>query len=135
MIQPLWMLVANHSTNIVICLLFLEYYYVIRMVGVKQIPSFLLSYKRVKKVSFPPLGGLGNLNLPWMGWGIWTRTVKSFLQNRHVLFFSMEVFKGMKFSKVQMLEELSGGQEGCWNFKLIEAWLRTLKRRLSQLKF
>ena len=67
MIQPLWMLVANHSTNIVICLLVLEYYYVIRMVGVKQIPSFLLSYKRVKKVSFPPLGGLGNLNLPWMG--------------------------------------------------------------------
>ena len=47
----------------------------------------------------------------------------------------MEVFKGMKFSKVQMLEELSGGQEGCGNFKLIEALLRTLKRRFSQLKF
>ena len=25
--------------------------------------------------------------------------------------------------------------EGCWNFKLIKALLRTLKRRLSQLKF
>ena len=134
MIQPLWMLVSNHSTNIVICLLVLECYYVIRLVGIKQIPSFLLSYNRLK-VSFSPLGGLGNLNLAWMGWGIWTRTVKSFQQNRHVLFFSMEVFKGMKFSKVQMLEELSGGQEGCWNFKLIKALLRTLKRRFSQLKF
>ena len=50
-------------------------------------------------------------------------------------FFSMKVFKSMRFSKVQMLEELSGGQEGCGNFKLIEALLRTLKRRLSQLKF
>ena len=61
MIQPLWMLVANHSTNIVICLLVLEYYYVIRMVGVKQIPSFLLSYNRLKRFLF----------LPWEGWGIW----------------------------------------------------------------
>ena len=49
------------------------------------------------------------MNLAWMGWGIWTRTVKSFLQNRRVLFFSMKVFKSMKFSKVQMLKELSGG--------------------------
>ena len=25
--------------------------------------------------------GMGDLNLPWVGWGIWTRTVKSFQQN------------------------------------------------------
>ena len=48
------------------------------------------------------------MNLAWMEWGIWTRTVKSFQQNRHVLFFSMKVFQGMKFSKVLMLEELLG---------------------------
>ena len=109
--DPASMDVIGQALHKYICLLVLECYYVIRLVGIKQIPSFLLSYNRLK-VSFSPLGGLGNLNLAWMGWGIWTRTVKSFLQNRHVLFFSMEVFKGMKFSKVQMLEELSGGAGG-----------------------
>ena len=61
MIQPLWMLVAKHSTNIEICLLVLECYYVIRLVGIKQIPSFLLSHNRPKMFLF----------LPWEGWGIW----------------------------------------------------------------
>ena len=84
--------VSGQPLHKYICLLVLECYYVIRLVGIKQIPSFLLSYNRLK--------------------GIWARTVKSFQQNRNVLFFSMEVFKGMKFSKVQMLEELSGGGGG-----------------------
>ena len=51
---------------IVICLLVLECYYVIRLVGIKQIPSFLLSHNRLKGFFFSP-GGLRNLNLAWMG--------------------------------------------------------------------
>ena len=135
MIQPLWMLVANHSTNIVICLLVLEYYYVIRMVGVKQIPSFLLSYNRLKRFLF----------LPWEGWGIWMFPGwgEEFEPELSSLSWKIDMFyflvwrclKVWSFQKCKCLRSCQGGQEGSWNFKLIEALLRTLKRRLSQLKF
>ena len=77
----LWGLVCNHlitflndpirPKNVVICLLVLECYYVIRLVGIKQIPSFLLSYNRLKRLFFSPgrvgkfdscLDGVRNLN-------------------------------------------------------------------------
>ena len=77
----LWGLVCNHlitflndpihPKNVVICLLVLECYYVIRLVGIKQIPSVLLSYNRLKRFFFSPgrvgkfdscLDGVRNLN-------------------------------------------------------------------------
>ena len=53
--------VSGQPLHKYICLLVLECYYVIRLVGIKQIPSFLLSYNRLKRFLF----------LPWEGWGIW----------------------------------------------------------------
>ena len=76
--DPASMDVSGQPLHKCICLLVLECYYVIRLVGKKQIPCFLLSHNRLKRFLFHPLGGLGNLNLAWMGWGIWTRTIKVF---------------------------------------------------------
>ena len=135
MIQPLWMLVSNHSTNIEICLLVLECYYVIRLVGIKQIPSFLLSHNRPKMFLF----------LPWEGWGIWIlpgwgeefEPELSSLSSKIEMFYFLvwRCLKVWSFQKCKCLRSCQGGQEECWNFKLIKALLRTLKRRLSQLKF
>ena len=135
MIQPLWMLVSNHSTNIEICLLVLECYYVIRFVGKKQIPNFLLSHNRPKMFPF----------LPWEGWGIWILPGwgEEFEPELSSLSCKIDMFnflvwrclKVWSFQKCKCLRSCQGGQEECWNFKLIKALLRTLKRRLSQLKF
>ena len=91
------------------------------------------------KVFFSP-GGWGIWILLGRGEEIWTRTIKSFQQNRHVLFFNMEVFKGMRFSKVPMLKELSEGWEGCWNFNWLKhyrgLWKDGLVSRVcKELKF
>ena len=141
----LWGLVCNHlitflndpirPKNVVICLLVLECYYVIRLVGIKQIPSFLLSYNRLKRFFF----------LPWEGWEIWFLPGwgEEFEPELSSLFSKIDMFyflvwrclKVWSFQKCKCLRSCQGGQEGCWNFKLIKALLRTLKRRLSQLKF
>ena len=111
MIQHQWMLVANQFTNKrVICFLVLECCYVIRLVGIKQIPSFLLSFNRPKRFFF----------LPWEGWGVWIllgwgeefESEPSSLSSKIDFFFNMEVFQGVKFSKVQMLKGLSVGVGG-----------------------
>ena len=43
----------------------------------------------------PPLRHVGvwNLNLAWLGWGIWTGSVKSFQQHQSVISLNMEVLK------------------------------------------
>ena len=46
----------------------------------------------------PSCPGVGNLNLAWVRWGIWTRTLKSFRWNILVLYFTMEVLKGIDFT-------------------------------------
>ena len=112
MIQHQWMLVANQFTNKrVIHFLVLECCYVIRLVGIKQIPSFLLSLNRPKRVFF----------LPWEGWGVWIllgwgeefeSELSSLSSKIDFFFFNMKVFQGVKFSKVQMLKGLSVGVGG-----------------------
>ena len=105
------MLVANQFTNKrVIHFLILEFCYVIRLVGIKQIPNFLLSFNRPKMFLF----------LPWEGWGVWIllwwgeefESEPSSLSSKIDFFFNMEVFQGVKFSKVQMLKGLSVGVGG-----------------------
>ena len=59
--DPASMDVSGQPLHKSICLLVLECYYVIRLVGKKQIPNFLLSHNRPKMFLF----------LPWEGWGIW----------------------------------------------------------------
>ena len=69
--DPASMDVSGQSFHKYICLLVLECYYVIRLVGIKQIPSFLLSHNRLKGFFFSPgrvgefescLDGVRNLN-------------------------------------------------------------------------
>ena len=44
-----------------------------------------------------------------MGWGIWTRTVKSFLQNRRVNFLVWRCLKVWSFQKCKCLRSCQGG--------------------------
>lgn len=97
---------------------------------------FLVSYWALtgQKGFFSALGGLGSLNLAWMGWGIWIRTVKSLQQNR-LFFLTWRYFKVWSFQKCKCSRGYQWEKEGFWNFKLTEVLLRTSKRRLSWYKF
>ena len=110
MIQHQWMLVANQFTNKrVIRFLVLECCYVIRLV----LSRFLVSYWALT-------GQKGFFFLPWEGWGVWIllgwgeefESEPSSLSSKIYFFFNMEVFQGVKFSKVQMLKGLSVGVGG-----------------------
>ena len=135
MIQHQWMLVANQFTNKrVICFLVLECCYVIRLVGIKQIPSFLLSFNRPKRFFF----------LPWEGWGVWIllgwgeefeSELSSLSSKIDFFFLTWRCFKVWSFQKCKCSRGCQWEWEGFWNFKLTEVLLRTSKRRLSWYKF
>ena len=51
-----------------------------------QLKEIWLSFSVVSGWEFEPcLGGVRNLNLAWVGWGIWTGSVKSFQLNERVI--------------------------------------------------
>ena len=135
MIQHQWMLVANQFTNKrVIRFLILEFCYVIRLVGIKQIPNFLLSFNRPKMFLF----------LPWEGWGVWIllwwgeefeSELSSLSSKIDFFFLTWRCFKVWSFQKCKCSRGCQWEWEGFWNFKLTEVLLRTSKRRLRWYKF
>ena len=102
--------VSGQALHKYICLLVLECYYVIRLVGIKQIPSFLLSYNRLKRFLF----------LPWEGWGIWILPGwgEEFEPELSSLFSKIDMFyflvwrclKVWSFQKCKCLRSCQGGR-------------------------
>ena len=88
-----------------------------------------------------PCPGEGILNLAWVGWEIWTETVKSFQMNRHVLSFNTEMLKGEKFTfasrwfRRKGLNENHGRVESFRSAFVSEyVWLKTSRSHVTRLQ-